>query len=138
MLDGGSFVIIEINTLSQSPIYEQLRDQVVFGIASKQLMPGEALPSVRRLASDLGINLHTVNKSYALLCEEGYIVLDRRKGALVSRTLEGGEEISAMLSDKLLLTAAEAICHKISEKEFVGLCSDNYRKALGSTRKGEG
>ena len=128
-------MIIAIDTLSHSPIYEQLRDQVVLGIASKQLTLGEALPSVRRLASDLGINLHTVNKSYSMLCDEGYIVVDRRKGALVSKTMKDGGELRSALSKKLLLAAAEAICHQISEKEFIEICSGNYNNALGNAKR---
>ncbi|MCL2265419.1 MAG: GntR family transcriptional regulator [Treponema sp.] len=124
-------MIIEINTLSQSPIYEQLRDQVVLGIASKKLQAGEALPSVRRLAADLGINFHTVNKGYTMLCDEGYIVMDRRKGAVIAYIAKAAEEFAAKLSRKLRLNAAEAVCHKISEKDFLALCSSQYKNALG-------
>jgi len=124
-------LIIEINTLSQSPIYEQLRDQVVLGIASKKLQAGEALPSVRRLAADLGINFHTVNKGYTMLCDEGYIVMDRRKGAVIAYIAKAAEEFAAKLSRKLRLNAAEAVCHKISEKDFLALCSSQYKNALG-------
>jgi len=129
-------MIIEIDTLSLSPIYEQLRDQMVLGIASKQLSPGEALPSVRRLAADLGINFHTVNKSYTMLCDEGYIVMDRRKGAVVAQSLKSGEEFISRLSQKLLLNAAEAVCHKTGKKEFIALCAAQYENAMG--RKNEG
>ena len=123
-------MIIEINTLSSSPIYEQLRDQVVFGIASKKLSAGEALPSVRRLAADLGINFHTVNKGYTMLCDEGYIMMDRRKGAVVAQPAESSEDFRQKLSQKLMLNAAEAVCRKISEKDFTALCVNQYRNAL--------
>ena len=129
-------VIIEINTLDSSPIYEQLRDQIVLGIASKQLSPGEALPSVRRLAADLGINFHTVNKGYAMLCDEGYIVMDRRKGAVVARDIKTGEEFFSRLSARLLLAAAEAACHGLREKEFIALCVTHYQNALGRRKNG--
>jgi len=125
-------MLIYIDTLSPSPIYEQLRNQVVLGISSKQLTPGEALPSVRRLAADLGINFHTVNKAYTMLCEEGYIVIDRRKGALVSESLKTTDDFQTALSQKLRLAAAEAICHGISEKEFTALCLNHYKKAGGA------
>ncbi|MCL2271635.1 MAG: GntR family transcriptional regulator [Treponema sp.] len=129
-------MIIEINTLSHSPIYEQLRDQVVIGIASKKLLPGEALPSVRRLAADLGINFHTVNKGYTMLCDEGYIVMDRRKGAVVAQTQKSTSEFTSMLSGKLLLNAAEAVCHKLSEKEYIALCGREYKNALAVSKEG--
>ena len=47
------------------------------------LRPQEGLPSVRSLAGDLGINLHTVNKTYQLLKQEGFIQIHRQKGAVV-------------------------------------------------------
>ena len=125
-------MLIQIDTLSPLPIYEQLRNQVVLGISSKQLLPGEELPSVRRLGADLGINFHTVNKAYAMLCDEGYIVIDRRKGALVAESIKPTEDFKAVLSQKLRLAAAEAICHGISEKEFTALCLDHYKTAGGA------
>ena len=128
-------MIIEINTLGRLPIYQQLRDQIVLGIASKKLTPGEALPSVRRLAADLGINFHTVNKGYTMLCDEGYIVMDRRKGAVVAKDMDSNENFSGQLSQKLLINAAEAVCHKIYEKEFTALCCAVFKKALGAKKK---
>ena len=120
-------MIIKINTQLPDPIYEQLRNQIVFGIAAKQLVPGEGLPSVRRLAADLGINLHTVNKAYALLNDEGYIVMDRRKGALVAQLIPNDTGFVTNLSRRLHLAAAEAKCRKVNEKEFITLCRDCYQ-----------
>jgi len=120
-------MIIEINAQSPSPIYEQLRDQVILGIAAKKLVPNEALPSVRRLAADLGIHFHTVNKAYGMLCEEGYILMDRRKGAVVAQVLPENSEFLPQLSGKILLNAAEAVCRGMNENEFIGLCSECYR-----------
>ena len=124
-------MLIEINTTGTLPIYEQLRNQIVLGIASKRLMPGEALPSVRRLAADLGINFHTVNKAYTMLQDEGYIVVDRRKGALVAHDITGSEMFHAGLMQKLTLASAEAICRGMDEKEFAELCVGRYRMAQG-------
>jgi DNA-binding transcriptional regulator YhcF (GntR family) len=56
-------MLITVDFASGMPIYAQLRDQVVIGIACKALQPGEALPSVRRLAADIGVHAHTVNKA---------------------------------------------------------------------------
>lgn len=76
-------MVIVIDQMSQTPIYQQIRDQIVKGIAVRDLRPGDALPSVRALAQDLGINLHTVNKAYATLRDEGYVLMLGRKGAFV-------------------------------------------------------
>jgi DNA-binding transcriptional regulator YhcF (GntR family) len=133
---GGDLLIIEIDTQSQSPLYEQLRDQVVFGIASMRLAPCEALPSVRRLAADLGINFHTVNKAYSMLCDEGYIVMERRKGALVAQTIACDEAFVSVLKRRLALSAAEAACRDMSEEDFIGVCAECYRVAKGNSGKG--
>jgi len=124
-------MIIKIDTLATSPIYEQLRDQIIMGIASKQLKPGEALPSVRRLGADLGINFHTVNKAYTALCDEGYIEMDRRKGALIAKN-KRSEVFTTQLSRKMKLSAAEAICHGMSQVEFVSFCERLYEQARGA------
>lgn len=67
------------------PIYQQLRDQIVVAVASGVLVAGDSLPTTRQLAADLGINMHTVNKAYDLLRQEGLIRLGRRTGAVVAR-----------------------------------------------------
>lgn len=77
-------MVIVIDQMSQTPIYQQIRDQIVKGIAVRDLRPGDALPSVRALAQDLGINLHTVNKAYATLRDEGYVLMLGCKGAFVA------------------------------------------------------
>lgn len=73
-------MIIEIDYESETPIYLQLRNEIVRGIGSGQFKYGENLPTVRTLANDLQVNTMTVSKAYNLLKQEGYIVTDRRKG----------------------------------------------------------
>ncbi|MEM5947132.1 GntR family transcriptional regulator [Spirochaetia bacterium 38H-sp] len=60
---------------SDIPIYRQLADQIISFIAEKKLRPGDKLPSIRELSGDLGINLHTVNKAYKLLADDGFLVM---------------------------------------------------------------
>ena len=79
-------MFIRIDQALPDPLYRQIRDEVVRGIAQGELAPGDALPSVRNLASDLGINLHTVNKAYALLRDEGFVLM-RGRGNLRRRPL---------------------------------------------------
>jgi DNA-binding transcriptional regulator YhcF (GntR family) len=129
-------LIIEINTQSTSPLYEQLRDQIVLGIAAKKLALSEPLPSVRGLAADLGINFHTVNKAYSMLCDEGYIVIDRRKGAMVAQTATDSKAFLSKLSQQLSLSAAEAICHDMNECDFIATCTACYQKAKGVADNG--
>ena len=68
----------------QTPVYQQIRVQIVAAIARGELSPADRLPSVRTLAGDLGVNLHTVNKAYAVLRDEGYLLMRGRSGAVVA------------------------------------------------------
>ena len=81
-------MIIEIDFNSDEAIYMQLRNQIILGIATNRLEEGESLPSVRALAGSIGINMHTVNKAYTVLKQEGYVKVDRRKGAVIAVNLD--------------------------------------------------
>ena len=77
-------MLIAVDAAAPESLYLQIRNQIVAGIATGQLEPGQSLPSVRSLASDLGINLHTVNKAYAVLRDEGYVRMRGRAGAVIA------------------------------------------------------
>ena len=76
-------MIIKINMQSEVPIYLQLRNEIVKGIGRGEFEPGESLPTVRQMATDLGINTMTVSKAYQLLKTEGFLETDRRKGTTI-------------------------------------------------------
>ncbi len=76
-------MFIELDLQSETPIYTQLVQQIIEGIARKQLLPGEPLPSVRSMAADLGINLHTVNKAYNILKQDGFVQINRKQGVII-------------------------------------------------------
>ena len=77
-------MFIEIDFNSDEAIYMQLRNQIILGIATSRFQEGDMLPSVRQLADTIGINMHTVNKAYTVLKQEGYVKVDRRKGAMIA------------------------------------------------------
>lgn len=112
---------------SSTPIYLQLRNQILINIASEVLVSGDQLPSVRRLADELQINMHTVNKAYLLLRDEGFITLDRRSGAKIRDDLDLGlAGCAKILAPQLLPLAAEARCRGLGRKEFRKICGDVY------------
>src|SRR5699024_8174434 len=116
-------MIIKIDFESEMPIYEQLRRQIIQGIGKGQLKNGEELPSVRQLADDIGVNLHTVNKTYNILKDEGYLVIDRRKGTRVSETMpEATEEYIEILKKELEYIIGNSYCKGISKEEFLSIC----------------
>lgn len=51
---------------------------------------------MRRLADTIGVNMHTVNKAYSVLKREGYISLDKRRGAVISLDIDKLEELQVM------------------------------------------
>lgn len=111
--------------------------QIIEGIATGKLKPGESLPSVRQFAADLGINLHTVNKAYNFLKQDGFIVVHRQKGVVVNPGV--GPQLTAeyvqKLKDDLMPQVAEAFCRGMQLKEFSKICSDMFIEL--KNRRGE-
>ncbi|HWT27207.1 MAG TPA: GntR family transcriptional regulator [Mobilitalea sp.] len=107
---------VEIDFNSDEAIYIQLRNQIIYGIATSKIQEGDNLPSVRELAENIGINMHTVNKAYAILRQEGYVKLDRRKGAVIAIDINKLQAIEEM-EDVLRVVLAKAICKNISCEE---------------------
>jgi len=77
-------MFLEINLESETPIYTQIRNEIIKGIALGELVEGDGLPSVRQMAIDIGINMHTINKGYNFLKQEGFLSIHRRKGVVVN------------------------------------------------------
>lgn len=109
------FVSIDFN--SDEAFYIQLRNQIIIGIATSEIREGDNLPSVRELADNIGINMHTVNKAYTILKQEGYVKLDRRKGAVISVDTDKLKALEEMISE-LRVVLAKAICKNISREEI--------------------
>ncbi len=108
---------ISIDFNSEEAIYVQLCNQIIMQIATAEIREGDNLPSVRELADKIGINMHTVNKAYSILRQEGYLTLDRRKGAVISLN---PDKIKAMneLKRTLRVLMAQAVCKDISKEEI--------------------
>lgn len=109
-------MFVEIDFNSDEAIYIQLMNQIIIRIANSEINEGDNLPSVRDLAEDIGINMHTVNKAYGILRQEGYLKLDRRKGAVIAidaDQMKARDELYMAL--KVLL--AKAICRNITAGE---------------------
>ena len=121
-------MIIELDMASSTPIYVQLRNQIVKGIGKGELKAGEKLPTVRQLASDAGVNTMTVNKTYQILKNEGFIRTDRRLGAFVSKTIAEDADFKEKLESELKLLSAEACLTGMSRDEFLSMCDKLYSK----------
>lgn len=122
-------MILKLDFDSEVPIYLQIKNQIIIGIASKELQNGDELPSVRGLAEDIGVNMHTVNKSYALLKDEGYIKIDRRKGAIISLDFSYSNELfKNRLNEDLEIYIAECINRGILLNELKNKIEDVFNK----------
>ena len=122
----GEGMLIEIDFNSTEAIYIQLRNQIVMEIAQERLRDGDSLPSVRSLAKELGVNMHTVNKAYAILREEGYLKLDRRKGAIVSVEKSRKEDELEKINNYMQMIVAQAICKEITKEEMSQIVAEMY------------
>lgn len=118
-------IVIQIDFSSDKAIYQQLRDQIIMGIASNMLQEGDVLPSVRQMAENIGINMHTVNKTYALLRQEGFIRLDRRRGAVVAIDADK-LRAAAQTEQQLRLLLAGAFCRNITREEIQAMVDRIY------------
>ena len=118
-------MIIRIDFNSSEAIYVQLRNQIVMGIASAQLREGESLPSVRQLADEIGINMHTVNKAYAVLRVEGIIHLDRRRGAVIAIDINRLQALEDM-KRQLTVVLAKGRCKNITKEDVYALVDEIF------------
>ena len=120
-------MLIEINFSSDEAIYSQLVDQIIVGIATEEFHEGDALPSVRQLADMIGINMHTVNKAYGVLQQQGFVRIDRRRGAVIAvdvdklRALDEAENI-------LKIVFARTHCRGVTRSEVHELVDRIYDK----------
>ena len=120
-------MFIEIDFNSDEAIYMQLRNQIILGIATSRFQEGDMLPSVRQLADTIGINMHTVNKAYTVLKQEGYVKVDRRKGAMIAVDIDRMHALEEVRRE-LQVTLAKASCKNISREEVHALIDEIYEE----------
>lgn len=118
-------MLIQIDFESEEALYIQLRNQIIYGIATSQYHEGDALPSVRQLAEVIGINMHTVNKAYACLRSEGLLRLDRRRGAVIALDADKMKAISDM-KDDLGVILAKGYCKGVSKEDVHALVDEIF------------
>ena len=121
-------MIITIDSTSATPIYLQLRNQIVMGIGRGYLKIGEGLPTVRQMAQDIGVNTLTVHKSYEILKNEGYIEIDRRLGAKVSPRADLSGDFRRKVESELALLISESSLKGVTREDFFGICFDVFEK----------
>lgn len=123
-------MIIKIDFNSEEALYLQLRNQIILGIATSKYQEGDSLPSVRALAEEIGINMHTVNKAYTVLKEEGFVRVDRRRGAVIALNADKLQAFE-MLDRNLRVILAKASCKGITRQEVHEMIDEIYEEYGG-------
>ena len=118
-------MVIEIDFNSDEAIYVQLMNQIILGIATSRLQEGDTLPSVRQMADTIGINMHTVNKAYTLLKQEGFVSIDRRRGAVVAIDVDKIKALEEM-KQNLVVALAKGCCKEVSRQEVHQLIDEIF------------
>ena len=118
-------MILTFDFSSDVPLYLQLRNQIIMGIATAQFREGDSLPSVRQLADTIGINMHTVNKAYTVLKQEGYVKVDRRRGAVIAIDVDRLATLDE-LKKELRVILAKSSCKNISKQQIYELIDEIY------------
>lgn len=108
--------MFSIDFQSRIPIYEQLYRSVVRMASVGALEKDEALPSVRALAEELGINPNTVQKAYAMLEHDGVLYSVPGRGSFLS-----GDENASVRQREI---AAEKLLNAVREAHACGICRD--------------
>lgn len=80
---------------------------------------------MRQLADTIGINMHTVNKAYSVLKQEGFVKVDRRKGAVIAIDIDKMQAIEDLKRDMQVLLAKSS-CKQISREEVHALIDEIY------------
>ena len=127
-------MIIELQPYGDKPIYEQLILEIKRGIITGELQPNEALPSVRTLASDIGINMHTVNKVYKHLQNEKVLVKQKSGFVVNPQVLKPTSDVLNQLSQKIYELVIEKELYKLSDVEVLEMIKAESKKMKSKKR----
>lgn len=111
---------ILISQFSQTPIYEQVENQIRQCILSGELEAGTMLPSIRRMAKDLEVGIITVKRAYDDLCKEGLLVSLQGRGVFVAEVDSGQAKAARMVQLRQRLAEIKEYCDasSITEEEL--------------------
>ncbi|MBF2509309.1 GntR family transcriptional regulator [Listeria welshimeri] len=126
-------MLLAIDLQSEEPIYTQICNQIIEGMAKRELLPGDKLPSVRSLGADIGINFHTVNKAYQILKQEGLIQIHRQKGVVIhpDGVAKADELFFKKLQTKLRPLIAESVVRGVSEEKWLEISKTIFDEMHG-------
>lgn len=115
--------MIAIDYQSRTPIYVQIANEIEKCIIRGQLKPDDQMPSIRELASELGINPNTVKKSYSELENKNIIRSISTKGTFITSKIE------EMVQNKIE-ASFETIQKEVDELKMLGLSIEDVRERI--------
>lgn len=114
----------QIDPRSPTPLYEQIAARVRVAVAAGDLSPGDALPSVRKLARDLRVNPATVVQAYRDLAADGFVEMRHGQGTFV-------QEVSPFLMDEERATRAQELVRELlADAARLGIGADEIARAF--------
>ncbi len=117
---------ITIDESDRRPIYRQVADEIKGLIARGELREGMALPPVRQVADDLGVNLNTIAAAYRELQKEGLLKVRHGSGALVSAR-RVAQQNDAELRKPLRASLAHLVLVGLPRSEIVEIVNEEIR-----------
>src|SRR5699024_6425052 len=116
-------MFIQLDFESDLPIYEQLKNEIIIGIAKKQLLPGERLPSVRSLASGMCSNLHAFDKAYQEVKHDCDLLIHRQRGVGIrpDGQRKAHETYKKTLHKTFRPMAADVLCRDINKAQYIDM-----------------
>lgn len=100
---------------SNQPIYEQIKEQIKANILQGKVEPGTALPSMRELASDLGVSLITTKRAYVDLEQEQFVTTIRGKGTFVK------EQDASIMKEKQFIVIEDLAKELTKQAKLIGM-----------------
>ena len=126
-------MLIRVDAGDQRSMYRQVADEIKALIAAGELREGEALPSVRQLAGDLGVNLNTIATAYRELQDEGLIAVKHGSGTVVtSRTAREREQQELRRPLRTALT--QLVLAGLSLKEILQIVTSELKELTKGAR----
>jgi GntR family transcriptional regulator len=122
-------MFITVDTDDRRPIYQQVVDEIKGLIAKGELAEGSALPPVRQVAGDLGVNLNTVATAYRELAREGLITVRHGSGAIVS-SRTSTETSENDLRKPLRAALTQFVLSGMPRAEILGVVKEELRQLL--------
>lgn len=118
--------MIAIDLHSRVPVYEQIKEQIIWLINTGVYTPDTKLPSIRTLASELRLNVNTVKRAFSELEAKGIVYSVQGKGVFVSPFYNGNDALKKEALDSLAVSLRSARAKGVTKKEVSDLVDETY------------